>query len=309
MGNNKSKTIYKSYETHEAFNTALRNSGLEKCNLLFAIDFTKSNLSQGTNTFNGKSLHYIKDQEPHNDILESPPPYNRVVSIGKTLTFHGITDKEKEQNKSLLNQLNPYQWALSVSGSQLESFDDDHLIPTCIFGYARSSIEPYVKEIYDSNNDIRGCHGIDGVIEAYENSVRNIGLSGNTQFAPIIEWALQKVSQNYEYHVLVIIGDGCIEDLERTKECLKKACSYPLSVIFIGVGDGSNPDKKDKWKSMRDLDDNPTGNVDNWQSVYLTNIKDNLEKSPRPDLEFAVHLFSEIPEQYKYFKKFGLIKN
>lgn len=335
----KTDVIRDSYETMEQFTEALRSAGLEKCNLLVAIDFTKSNTWQGTTTFSGKCLHFLTSGSgkpllptygsAFSQVTQNPPsapggppayqsqyqssgepenlyePVKRSNSIARTLSFE---TKDIDNSRELLKTMNPYQYVLSIAGKQLESFDEDGWIPTCIFGHARNQSDPYIKPI--SVRPGAHCFKIDEVIEAYENAVQNNGLSGNTQFAPIVEWAMNIVAQTKEYHILLIIGDGCIDDLPQTKELLARAGKLPLSVIFVGVGDGSDPkDPKDKWRSMRDLDDNPTGDVDNWQSVYLANIKDDLDRSQHPDVDLAVQLFMEIPEQYRYFKSKGLIQN
>mmetsp|Transcript_12136 Transcript_12136/g.24182 ORF Transcript_12136/g.24182 Transcript_12136/m.24182 type:complete len:320 (+) Transcript_12136:76-1035(+) len=73
---------------------AIRKEGLESCNLIMAIDFTKSNQWNGAATFGGRSLHDVS----------SP-------------------DEE-----------NPYQRVMAVVARTLEPFDDDHVIPTFGFG-------------------------------------------------------------------------------------------------------------------------------------------------------------------------------
>jgi E3 ubiquitin-protein ligase RGLG len=291
------------FETKEQLTDALRHYGLESCQLLVAIDFTKSNTYQGNRTFEGKSLHFLPPPV-YEDVFEVPSKRNE-----RTLSFE---KHELANSQHIMKTLNPYQYVLSVAGNQLESFDDDGNIPTCIFGHTRNDIhDPYVKEIY-SDEKTRTNYKISGVIDAYESAVHNNTLSGPTRFTPVLEWAIRKVKETKNaYHILIIIGDGCIEDKHDTKHILAKAGNeVPLSVIFVGVGDGSNPeDSHDKWKNMRDVDDNPHGTIDNWQSVYLANIQQDLNKSPHPDTDLSLQMFMEIPFQYKYFKLNNLIHN
>lgn len=299
--------IANSYETNEQLIQALQSAGLERCNLLVAIDFTKSNTWSGRHSFHGKSLHYIEEQNRVGEGETKISSFGQALSpsFGRTLTFHGIQPDALAENRRLMSKMNPYQFTLSVVGEPLEAFDEDHIIPTCIFGHARGLNESYVKELVDDKQ--RHPRYINGVIQAYEQALSVYELSGNTQFAPVIRWAMEHVRQTKEYHILLIIGDGAIDDMEETRKALADACNLPLSVVYVGVGDGSDPGEKDKWYRMRMLDDQPTGAVDNFQSVYLTDMKAQLDQSAHPDLELATAMLMEIPEQYKYFKRVHLI--
>jgi len=277
------KPIGNQYESMPELTKALRKAGLEKCNLLVAIDFTKSNNWQGEKTFRGKCLHEICP-------MTTEGGYEPVAEAKGTL--------------------NPYQYVLQTAQKPLNEFDEDKLIPTCIFGHARKMNDPYVLEIFDSPDE-KVCHGLEGVLAAYEQAVNEHGFSGGTLFGPVLDWAHQKVyeSQN-EYHILIILGDGNIDDMKETQNKLQQISSHtPLSIIFVGVGDGSDPENRaDKWCKMRELDDAPTGSCDIWQSVYLANIQAQLDKSQHPDVDLATMMLMEIPEQYLYFQKHGLIR-
>ena len=66
------------FSSLKEISSAINMAGLEQSQLIFGIDFTISNLENGTNTFNGRSLHYC-DESIRN-------PYQKVIEIlGKTL--------------------------------------------------------------------------------------------------------------------------------------------------------------------------------------------------------------------------------
>ena len=41
----------------------------------------------------------------------------------------------------------------------------------------------------------------------------------------------------YDYHILIIISDGKIDDIQETIDSIIEASSYPVSFIIIGIGD------------------------------------------------------------------------
>eukprot|EP01088_Endostelium_zonatum_P005093 TRINITY_DN16531_c0_g1_i1.p1 TRINITY_DN16531_c0_g1~~TRINITY_DN16531_c0_g1_i1.p1 ORF type:complete len:294 (+),score=81.50 TRINITY_DN16531_c0_g1_i1:27-884(+) len=72
------KTFGDKYNNLEQVQEALRKKGLESSNLIIAVDYTKSNETNGRNTFNGKSLHMISQTGLN--------PYQRAISVvGRTL--------------------------------------------------------------------------------------------------------------------------------------------------------------------------------------------------------------------------------
>ena len=59
-----------------------------------------------------------------------------------------------------------------------------------------------------------------------------------TSFAPIIRKAIGLVSARREYHILIIIADGAVDDMDETINAIVEASNYPLSIVCIGVGKG-----------------------------------------------------------------------
>ncbi|KAL3584235.1 hypothetical protein D5086_015296 [Populus alba] len=239
--------------------SALRKAGLESSNLILGIDFTKSNEWTGTRSFHRKSLH----------------------AIGSTL--------------------NPYEQAISIIGRTLSPFDEDNLIPCFGFGDA-STHDKYVFSFYPDN---RPCNGLEEALARYREIVPHLKLSGPTSFAAIIDAAIDIVERSGQYHVLVIIADGQVTRApdtppgqlspqeQATVNSIVAASKHPLSIIFVGVGDGP-------WDAMQQFDDNiPQREFDNFQFVNFTKIMlDNTEASKK-ETAFALAALMEIPLQYR----------
>ena len=83
------------FENYEEVTKAIKNAGLEDCNLIIGIDFTASNEWQGRKSFDHRSLHHIAKNS---------------------------------------KRINPYQRVISSIGETLSSFDEDNLIPVYGFG-------------------------------------------------------------------------------------------------------------------------------------------------------------------------------
>ena len=115
---------------------------------------------------------------------------------------------------------NEYIQAIRGVGDILQYYDSDKEIPTYGFGakVIKGSNSP--SHCFALNGDIfkPECAGIDGVLEAYQNSIKKVSLYGPTNFSEIISaindrCEASEVSQNnQQYQILMIITDGVISD-------------------------------------------------------------------------------------------------
>lgn len=67
-------------------------------------------------------------------------------------------------------------------------------------------------------------------------------MTGPTYFAPLIERFMQICREEIKvypqlYFIFVILTDGCLHDMEKTKEKLIEMSYLPISVIIVGIGD------------------------------------------------------------------------
>ncbi|XP_021339679.1 copine-8-like, partial [Mizuhopecten yessoensis] len=84
------------------------------------------------------------------------------------------------------------------------------------------------------------CQGVQGILQAYFNSLKNVQLYGPTNFAPVINHVARfatAVQDGSNYFVLLIITDGVITDMPQTMQAIISASGLPMSIIIVGVGD------------------------------------------------------------------------
>lgn len=197
---------------------------------------------------------------------------------------------------------NPYQQVIDIVGRTLEEFDDDRLIPAYGFGDSTTGD----RHCFPFFTGDQPAHGVDEVLTRYQDVVENVDLAGPTSFAPVIKQAIQVVRKEEGYHILVIIADGQVTDASPTGETARaiiEASHYPLSIVVVGVGDGP-------WDIMEHYDDElPERRFDNFQFVDFTRLVQQNRTKPRSALEaqFALAALMEIPDQYAFIKKHGLL--
>jgi hypothetical protein len=82
--------------------------------------------------------------------------------------------------------------------------------------------------------------GIEGIMNSYKGALQKVQLAGPTLFNPIINQAMRIAAGTQPgsvYHVLLILTDGEIHDMNETKFSVVEAShNLPLSIIIIGVG-------------------------------------------------------------------------
>ena len=195
---------------------------------------------------------------------------------------------------------NPYQQVLSIMCKSLAPFDDDQLIDAYGFGDSlttNKSVFPFYTHYSNGITTDIQCYKLEGVLERYTGLVPELKFSGPTSFAPIIRKAIELVRIRKEYHILLIIADGAVDDKQATIQAIVEASKYPLSIICIGVGKGP-------WDIMEEFDDDiPERAFDNFQFVNFYEIMQQCENE---ETEFAKHAMMEIPDQYTYIKKYIL---
>lgn len=141
-----------------------------------------------------------------------------------------------------LGQNNQYEAALWSVGQVLEPYDSDKAFPCFGFGgIPRHMNINAVSHCFPVNGNIQdpSVFGIQAMIQQYREKQRIIGLGGPTYFAPLLEQFKQYVAQfanQHVYQILLLLTDGTIHDMPKTKEIMVDLSVMPCSVIIVGVG-------------------------------------------------------------------------
>ena len=188
---------------------------------------------------------------------------------------------------------NQYERAINACGNILSYYDYDQLYPCFGFG---AKIQGKGQRIFNLNFQSNpNIQYIGGIIQAYHAAFNYVQLFGPTFFGPIIKTVIDIIKNEYnnlKYHILLILTDGQIDDIDDTIDQLVDASFLPLSVIIVGIGnaDFSNMD-------TLDADENPLINSngvravrDLVQFVPFSKFESNAEK-------LANEVLAEIPKQ------------
>lgn len=187
------------FETLEQVQKALEKAGLEGCDLIVGIDFTKSNTWKGKTCFAGKNLHDVSDG----------------------------------------NVMNPYMHAIDVIGRTLKPFDDDGLIPVWGFGDVDTKdkdVFPF-KGGNSGDNLCFGFEEVFARYRDVLQHVKLSGpTSFAPLIRKAIDTVCQEKS--YHILVILTDGDISDECKTDTIKEIVRASDYPLSIVVIGLGDG-----------------------------------------------------------------------
>ena len=137
------------------------------------------------------------------------------------------------------DSLNQYEQCIRAVGEILCPYDSDQLFPVLGFG---AKVAGRVEHCFPLTfNPQAPCvQGLEGIIGAYQNALRQVGLSGPTLFSHVIRYASQLAvaawQESRTYTILLIITDGVINDMQDTKDAIVDAGRLPLSIVIVGVG-------------------------------------------------------------------------
>uniref|UniRef100_A0A672QBD4 Copine-8-like n=1 Tax=Sinocyclocheilus grahami TaxID=75366 RepID=A0A672QBD4_SINGR len=208
--------------------------------------------------------------------------------------------------------LNAYALALRAVGEIIQDYDSDKMFPALGFG-AKLPPDGRVSHEFPLNGNPENpyCSGIEGVLEAYYQSLKSVRLYGPTYFSPVINHVARYASlvkDGSEYFILLIISDGVISDMAQTKESIVNASSLPMSIIIVGVGPA-------EFDEMIELDGDEVrissrGRFAERDIVQFVPFRDYIDRRGNHILSMArlaKDVLAEIPDQFlQYMRSRGI---
>lgn len=208
--------------------------------------------------------------------------------------------------------LNAYALALRAVGEIIQDYDSDKMFPALGFG-AKLPPDGHVSHEFPLNGNPNNpyCSGIDGILEAYYQSLKSVRLYGPTYFSPVINHVARYASlvkDGSEYFILLIISDGVISDMAQTKESIVNASCLPMSIIIVGVGPA-------EFDEMIELDGDEVrissrGRFAERDIVQFVPFRDYIDRRGNHILSMArlaKDVLAEIPDQFlQYMRSRGI---
>lgn len=247
------------------------------------------------------------------EISLEPTFLDFITTGGIDLCFHvaidftssnGDPSKPNSLHNKIEEEFNQYIQALLSVGKICEDYDSDKLIPAYGFG---AKINGKVSDAFNLNESKNpDCEGLSGVIEAYENFLENAEMDGPTHFGPVIRLVSRVAEQQKvlkKYHILMMLTDGAIDDMEDTKRAIIEASKHPVSIVIVGIGNAS-------FDAMDDLDcdknnltqDGKIAERDIVQFVPFRKFKGEFSSE-----DLAKEVLLEVPQQLvSYMKQKGV---
>ncbi|XP_071200464.1 copine-5-like [Salvelinus alpinus] len=212
-------------------------------------------------------------------------------------------------------QMNAYAMALKAVGEIIQDYDSDKMFPALGFG-AKLPPDGQVSHEFPLNGNIENpyCNGIDGILEAYHESLKTVQLYGPTNFAPVVNHVARyaaAVQDGSQYFILLIITDGVISDMAQTKEAIVNGAKLPMSIIIVGVGQA-------EFDAMVELDGDDIrissrGKLAERDIVQFVPFRDYMDRTGNHVLSMArlaKDVLAEIPDQFiSYMKSRGIKPN
>ena len=181
------------------------------------------------------------------DYLRKGMQINLDIAIDYTASNNDPHDNPISLHNTDPRYPNDYERAIESCGSIVAFYDYDQLFP--VYGFGGIPRSPY-----NPTNSVSHCFnvnfkqdpmikGIENIILAYRQSLSKVTFAYPTPFSPVIEKVIQEIKydlannrEENHYYILLILTDGCINDMQQTRDKIVEASYLPMSIIIVGIG-------------------------------------------------------------------------
>ncbi len=180
------------------------------------------------------------------------PSFSHYLQAGYQISLIGAIDftfsNGAPSNPTSLHSVsggaNQYEAALRAVTDILDQYDSDKKYPFYGFGGIPEFMNwSHVSHCFPLNGDT-ACPeitGVDSVLRLYRENLNMIKLMGPTHFADVLRTAREQVEKSADakmYHILMILTDGEVHDIEETIAEISKMAkaNLPISIVIVGVG-------------------------------------------------------------------------
>ena len=220
------------------------------------------------------------------------------IQIGLSVAIDFTSSNGNQNDNNSLHFINgdkpnQYERVINSCGNIVGYYDYDQLFPGFGFG---AKVNGIPQQIFNLNfQQDPNIKYIDGIIDAYHNAIKVVQLWGPTYFSPIIREMnniIKRQGHNLKYHILMILTDGIIDDLDETIDELVEGSFLPLSIIIVGVGNADFTNMV-----YLDADKNPLVNSKGIKSARdLVQFVPFLKYESNPEM-LVIQVLEEIPRQ------------
>ena len=264
--------------------------------------YDKENRKAGSILFNKLAL---EKKPTFYDYLQSGLQLNLITAIDFTIS-NGDPSSPYSLHYINPESFNQYEKCIWEIGSIICPYDTDQEF--AVFGFG-ATVDGRVNHCFPLNGNSKNpnVHGLDGILNVYRQYLKDVSLNGPTYFHCIIEAAGEVAKVSFQtsrtYTVLLILTDGCINDLNETARTIVEKAHTPLSIIIIGVGSAD-------FSSMEFLDGDD-GELKKYSRGHK--VRDIVQFVPFNKYQngnLAAEVLAEIPSQvHQYCSANGFYPN
>ena len=170
---------------------------------------------------------------------------NLTIGIDFTASNHGAYPP---LHSLFPEKLNDYETSILHCGEIINDYNYHELFSVFGFG-AASSNGGAPNMCFPLNAKIDRIHTINEVLKEYRKITPRLFFSGPSKLVPLIKQTIKIIQidedkNDRNYHILLILTDGDINDIDDFADLIAKYSSLPFSVLIIGIGNNNFAEMK-----------------------------------------------------------------